>query len=104
VIHLKSFDCIKLNFFLLSCLKQITAANKRGREARARITLSPDVIMHVLRLQRRQGLAYVERRTSGADFDSDEDGEREGFILRFTNGDATSDEGSTGDPQECNIS
>ena len=63
------------------------------------------MITHVLRLQRRQGLAYVERITSGADFDSDdEDGERGGFVLRFTNGDAISDEGSAGDPRECNIS
>lgn len=84
-------------------VEEITSANKRGREARARITLSPDVIMHVLRLQRRQGVAYVERRPSGPD-DSDEDGEREGFILRFTNADAASDDGSNGDPRECNIS
>lgn len=84
-------------------VEEIIAANKRGREARARITLSPDVIMHVLRLQRRQGVAYVERRPSGAD-DSEEDGEREGFVLRFTSGDADSDEGSNGDPRECNIS
>lgn len=80
------------------------AANKRGREARARITLSPEVIMHVLRLQRRQGLAFVERRPSASEFDSDDDGEREGFILRSMNEDAASDEGLAEDPRECNIS
>lgn len=85
-------------------VEEIMAANKRGREARARITLSPDVIMHVLRLQRRQGLAYVERRPSASDVDSDDDGEGDGFILRFTNGDAASDEGLAEDPRECNIS
>lgn len=61
--------------------------------------------MHVLRLQRRQGVAYVERRPSGGELDSDDDGEREGFILRFTNGDTPPEEGSNGDhPRECNIS
>ncbi|ONK62429.1 uncharacterized protein A4U43_C07F3770 [Asparagus officinalis] len=84
--------------------EEIIAANKKGREARARITLTPEVIMHVLRLQRRQGLAYVERRPTASDFDSDGDGEREGFVLRFADGDDGSDEGSTGDPRECNIS
>ena len=104
MIHLKSIDCIKLLISFSLVYKQIMAANKRGREARVRIPLSPDMIMHVLRLQRRQGLASVERRNSDADFDSDDDGEREGLILRFTNGDATSDDGSSGDPRECNIS
>lgn len=53
--------------------KQIMAANKRCREARARITLSPDVVMHVLRLQRRQASASAEIRSSSADTDSSED-------------------------------
>ncbi|PKA62654.1 hypothetical protein AXF42_Ash012241 [Apostasia shenzhenica] len=68
--------------------KQIMTANKRGREARARITLSPDVIMHVLRLQRRQTLLYTEPLSADADSDSD----------------STPEDGSAASPRDCNIS
>lgn len=78
------------------------AANKRGREARARVSLSPDVIMHVLRLQRRQALAYIEHRPSTADLESDEDDDREAFVLGFADPE-TAEEGSNADPRECII-
>ncbi|KAJ6846835.1 DDB1- and CUL4-associated factor 8 [Iris pallida] len=83
--------------------KEIMAANKRGREARARITLSPEVVMHLLRLQRRQALAYVERRPP-ADFESDDDEESEALIFGFADDNDTPGEGPSTDPRECNIS
>ncbi|THU53641.1 hypothetical protein C4D60_Mb10t16590 [Musa balbisiana] len=83
-------------------VEEIMAANKRGREARARVSLSPDVIMHVLRLQRRQALAYIEHRPSTADLESDEDDDREAFVLGFADPE-TAEEGSNADPRECII-
>ncbi|XP_072982926.1 uncharacterized protein [Typha latifolia] len=84
--------------------KEIMAANKRGREARAQVTLSPDIIMHVLRLQRRQPTAYVERRLSSIDTESDdEEDQREAFLLGFTGADGDSEEGSNADPRDCVI-
>uniref|UniRef100_A0A1D1Y1C5 DDB1-and CUL4-associated factor 8 n=1 Tax=Anthurium amnicola TaxID=1678845 RepID=A0A1D1Y1C5_9ARAE len=90
---------------LPSNLEQILESNRRGREDHARITLSPDVIMHVLRLQRRQALAHVERRRSGDGAESDDDGDDEGeaFVLRFTDSDDGSEAGFTGDARECTI-
>ena len=76
-------------------------SNRTGREDRARIILAPDVIMHVLRLQRRQALAYIERRQSGSDHDSEEDDEGEALVLGFGDGDAGPEDGS---PRECTIS
>ncbi|XP_020578249.1 DDB1- and CUL4-associated factor 8 [Phalaenopsis equestris] len=68
--------------------EEIMAANKRRREVRSGITLSPDVIMHVLMLQRRQALIYHEATPTEADSDSD----------------STPEDGSPADPTECNIS
>ncbi|MQM02606.1 hypothetical protein Taro_035374 [Colocasia esculenta] len=91
---------------LPSNLEEIMESNKRGREDRAPIALSPDVIMHVLNLQRRQALAYIERRQPGADADSDDNdddddgGEGEAFVLRFTDSDDTSEVGFS---RECTI-
>ncbi|WOL01927.1 hypothetical protein Cni_G10646 [Canna indica] len=73
--------------------EEIMTANKLGRESRARALLSPDVIMHVLRLQRRQGRAYIEQRPSTADLESDEDDdEREAFILGLTDPDTSEED------------
>lgn len=77
----------------------ITEANKQGREDRSRITLTPDVIMHVLRLQRRQALARMERRNTSAEIESDEDG----YVLGMSDDDVSSGDESAGDPRECNI-
>ncbi|KAM3309206.1 hypothetical protein P3S67_010950 [Capsicum chacoense] len=61
-------------------VQKIMEANKRGREDHSRTTLTPDVIMHVLRMHRRQPRAYVERRHNRDDIESDEDdGERRMF-------------------------
>ncbi|KAG0503147.1 hypothetical protein HPP92_003219 [Vanilla planifolia] len=67
--------------------KEIMSSNKQGRESRARITLSPDVVMHVLRLQRRQTLVYVEPSAPAADSDSE-----------------SLEDGSATDPRNCNVS
>ncbi|XP_010253513.1 PREDICTED: DDB1- and CUL4-associated factor 8-like isoform X1 [Nelumbo nucifera] len=81
--------------------EEIMEANRQGREDRSRITLNPDVIMHVLRLQRRQTLAYIERRYTRADQDSDGEDEGEAYIFGLSDGDS-SEEGLNN--RECNIS
>ncbi|XP_068668387.1 uncharacterized protein [Aristolochia californica] len=91
---------------LPSNAEEIKKANKQSREDRSRITLTPDVIMHVLRLQRRQTLAFIERRYSRTDLDSDdEDEEEESLVFGVSDGgDALSDDGFTSSSRECNIS
>ncbi|XP_047160574.1 protein ALTERED SEED GERMINATION 2 [Vigna umbellata] len=84
-------------------VKEIMEANRQGREDRSRVTLTPDVIMHVLRLQRRQTLAYIERRHSRADIMSDDD-DAEGYLLGRLDGDSSSEEDSPGNSRDCNIS
>ncbi|KAJ1395096.1 WD40/YVTN repeat-like-containing domain superfamily [Sesbania bispinosa] len=71
-------------------VKGIIEANRQGREDRSRVTLTPDVIMHVLRLQRRQTLAYIERRYTRADIVSDEE-DAERYLLGFPDGDVSSE-------------
>lgn len=62
------------------------------------IVLTPDVIMHLLRLQRRR------RRQGRADIENDED-DGEAVLLGFSDVEAPSEEGFTGNhPAECNIS
>lgn len=80
------------------------AANKRCREARARITLSPDVVMHVLRLQRRQASTSSESRPSSTDGDGGEDDDDDVFaffrcFLEREQSDTTSRGGS--DIRDC---
>ena len=77
--------------------------NRQGSEDRSQVTLTPDVIMHVLRLQRRQTLAYIERRHNRADIVSDEE-DAEGYLLGFLDGDASSEEDYPGNSRDCNIS
>ncbi|PNY14232.1 ddb1- and cul4-associated factor-like protein [Trifolium pratense] len=88
---------------LPSNVKEIIEANRQGREDRTRVTLSPDVIMHVLRLQRRQTLAYTERRHDRADIVSDDEDE-EVYLLGLVDGDISSEEDSSGNSRDCNIS
>ncbi|ERN04925.1 hypothetical protein AMTR_s00080p00104750 [Amborella trichopoda] len=83
--------------------EQIMEANRQGREDRSRITVTPDVIMHVLRLQRRQAMVYIERNAR-TDFDSDGEAEEDAYILRLFGSDASSDEGASANPKECTIS
>ncbi|XP_028775803.1 DDB1- and CUL4-associated factor 8 isoform X2 [Neltuma alba] len=83
-------------------VEEIMEANKHGREDRSRVTLTPDVVMHVLRLQRRQTLAYGERSYSRADIVGDEENAG-GYFLGVVD-DASSDEESSGNSRDCNIS
>lgn len=75
-------------------------SNKRGREDHSRITLTPDVIMHVLRLHRRQAMAYIERRHNRDDIASEEDDENDAYALGFPDGNGSLEEGNS---SECNI-
>lgn len=79
-------------------VQEIMESNRRGREEHSRVTLTPDMIMHVLRMHRRQALSYFERRYNRADNDSDEEDEEAYFGIP---GDASSEEGNS---NECNIS
>ncbi|XP_071709285.1 uncharacterized protein [Rutidosis leptorrhynchoides] len=82
-------------------LQQIMESNKRGREDHSRVTLTPDVIMHVLRLHRRQAMAYIERRHNRDDIASDDDeDETDAYVVPLPDGDNSSEEGN---PNECNI-
>ncbi|XP_062210870.1 uncharacterized protein LOC133912241 isoform X2 [Phragmites australis] len=79
--------------------KQIIASNEQGREvdaSRTEVTLSSDVIMHVLRLHRRQSELYTEDEPSAADFASDDD---EAFYIG--SGDAERNQRANSDPGEC---
>lgn len=83
-------------------VQEIMEANRRGREDNSRITLTPDVIMHVLRLHRRQALAYIERRGSRDDVESDDEGGLESYVLGYSDGDTSSE--VTGNSTDCNVS
>lgn len=82
-------------------LDEIMESNKRGREDHSRVTLTPDVIMHVLRLHRRQAMAYIERRHNRHDIASDEEDESDAYVLGFADGDSGSLE--DGNSTECNV-
>lgn len=77
-------------------------SNRRGREDHSRVTLTPDVIMHVLRLHRRQALAYIERRRNRDELGSDDEEEDEvdGYVMGFSDADGSLDDGNS---TECNI-
>ncbi|GFP94841.1 ddb1- and cul4-associated factor 8 [Phtheirospermum japonicum] len=78
---------------------EIMESNRQGREDHSRVTLTPDVIMHVLRMHRRQARVYMERRYNREDIESDDDDEA--YVLGFSDGDPSEE---SGDPRECNIS
>lgn len=81
-------------------LDEIVESNRRGREDHSRVTLTPDVIMHVLRLHRRQAMAYIERRYSRDDIASDEEEVSDGYVLGVRGGDGSLDDGN---PNECTV-
>lgn len=78
-------------------IEKVTESNRVGREEQSRVTLTPEVIMHVLRLQRRQTSAFTERRYVLTDVDGDEENEAQ-FISGLVAGDDDSSE------RECNVS
>lgn len=82
-------------------IQEVMDANRQGREDHSRVSFTPDVIMHVLRLHRRQAHVYVERRYNREDIESDEDDDRDAYLLGFSDGDAAEDGEN---PRECNIS
>ncbi|XP_030505726.2 uncharacterized protein LOC115720700 isoform X1 [Cannabis sativa] len=91
-------------------VQKIMDSNRRGRENQSRVVMTPDVIMHLLRLQRRQAMVYVERRYNSADTESGDEENAEpsglgssvdyGNTLPEDNNDDDSDESS----RDCNIS
>ncbi|TVU47464.1 hypothetical protein EJB05_07067 [Eragrostis curvula] len=82
--------------------KKIIASNEKGREvnaSRAELTLSSDVIMHLLRLNRRRSELNREHEPSAGNFTSDDD---EAFYIGFGNGEGN--QGENSDPRECIVS
>ncbi|GJN31119.1 hypothetical protein PR202_gb19477 [Eleusine coracana subsp. coracana] len=83
--------------------KEIIASNEHGREvdaSRAQVTLSSDVIMHVLRLHRRRSESHREQEPSAENFTSDDDDDA--FYIGFGNGEGS--QGANSDPRECIVS
>ncbi|KZV35132.1 hypothetical protein F511_06838 [Dorcoceras hygrometricum] len=80
-------------------VNEIMEANRQGRENNAPVTLTPDVIMHVLYARRRQAQVYIESSNRG-DNESDED-ERGGYDSGLSGYDLSDEDGNS---RECNIS
>ncbi|KAL9687688.1 hypothetical protein QQ045_032095 [Rhodiola kirilowii] len=74
-------------------------SNRRGKEEHSRVTLTPDVIMHLLRLEGRQPVAFAERRHYQGDMESDDEAESVAYFLSNNNG----EEGSADDRNQCII-
>jgi len=88
-------------------VEELMEANKRKREQHARISFTPDVIMHVLRLQRRVSERDGDRRISREDFEGedDEDDDMDGYAMDLTtDGDDSSEDGDHVNPRDCIIS
>ncbi|MBA0703285.1 hypothetical protein Goari_022959 [Gossypium aridum] len=85
-------------------LKKITESNRQNREDQSPATLAPDVIMHVVRLQRRQMFGYVERRYSRSDLESDEEDGDEDYISGIANDITFSEEYPDENFGDCKIS
>lgn len=86
-------------------------SNRRGREDQSRVVMTPDVIMHVLRLQRRQTMVYVERRYDTADIESGDEEDAEPSVLGYSDGNGSgntlfedNEEDSAESSRECIIS
>lgn len=75
------------------CDAQVMEMNRRRREERSHISLTPDVIMHVLRLQRRQAQTEAERGYPRMEYEGDDDDDE--YLSHFSDDDDSSDEGSS---------
>ena len=80
------------------------ALNDRGREDSSyfQLTLSPDVVVHALRLQRRRSLTFIGQRASDSatsDGDDDDD-DGQAIAQGFTVNDAS---GVDMNPDGCSI-
>lgn len=84
-------------------VEEIMEANRQGREDCSRVCLTPDVIMRVLRLQRRQSQPNMENRYSRADFEDENDDDEYVFLDLSDNGNSSEDDAHL-NPQECIIS
>ncbi|KAJ3682808.1 hypothetical protein LUZ60_013035 [Juncus effusus] len=90
--------------------KEVMERNKSGREEG--VGEGPDIVMHVLRLRRRQTIAYIERRSDRRNRDDDDDdddvgaGRGEAILVGFTDRgvDGQEEESEEEDPRECVIS
>ncbi|KAJ7531058.1 hypothetical protein O6H91_14G030900 [Diphasiastrum complanatum] len=82
--------------------EKIMETNRRRREDRSHITITPDVIMHLLHLQRRHAQPDMERRQSHGD-DGEED-EDEYTQVDFSDDDDSSEDGVHVGSQECIVS
>ncbi|PSR86625.1 DDB1- and CUL4-associated factor like [Actinidia chinensis var. chinensis] len=76
-------------------IQEIMESNRQGRENNSPVTLTPELIMHVLQLHRRRAMAHNERRHNRSDSESDEGGD-EAYVLGLSGDDENS--------SECNIS
>ncbi|POO01551.1 WD repeat containing protein [Trema orientale] len=90
-------------------VEKIVESNRRGREYQSRVVMTPDVIMHVLRLQRRQTMAFVERRYNTADIESGDEGNAVPSVLGSSDGNGNAvlednEEDSAESSGDCNIS
>eukprot|EP00246_Nothoceros_aenigmaticus_P001171 TRINITY_DN1156_c0_g1_i2.p1 TRINITY_DN1156_c0_g1~~TRINITY_DN1156_c0_g1_i2.p1 ORF type:complete len:486 (+),score=59.71 TRINITY_DN1156_c0_g1_i2:283-1740(+) len=72
---------------------RVMEMNRRRREDRSHLTLTPDVIMHVLRLQRRQAQSDMERGYPRMEYEGDDDDDE--YLSHFSDDDDSSDEGSS---------
>ncbi|KAL6566674.1 hypothetical protein OROMI_015078 [Orobanche minor] len=82
-------------------IHEIMDSNRQGMENHSRVTLTPNVIMHVLRLHRRQARVYIERRHNREDIESEGDDDGEAYVLGFSDGDPLEEGGNS---RECTIS
>ncbi|GFZ17893.1 transducin/WD40 repeat-like superfamily protein [Actinidia rufa] len=76
-------------------IQEIMESNRQGREDNSPVILNSQLIMHVLRLHRRQAMAHNGIRLNVSDSESDEGGD-EAYILGLSGDDENS--------SECNIS
>ncbi|XP_057479766.1 uncharacterized protein LOC130767038 [Actinidia eriantha] len=76
-------------------IQEIMESNRQGREYNSPVTLDSQLLVHVLRLHRRQAMAHNGIRLNVPDSESDEGGD-EAYILGLSGDDENS--------SECNIS
>lgn len=79
-------------------------ANRHGRDDSVRMGLSPDVMMHILRLEERQSTAFAERRMERADVDFEEE-HVEAYVLGLLDDDPAQGamSAATGNQNNCRI-
>eukprot|EP00249_Psilotum_nudum_P011927 c23470_g1_i1 orf=149-1600(+) len=92
---------------LPSDAQKVMEQNQLRREDHSHISLTPDIIMHVLRLQRRQAQPDLDRTYTRADYktdDEDNDESDEYMEVHFLDDEDSSEEGNGINLRECVIS